>query len=191
MLRDTFTPFRTDCTARARAGASRARHFSGGTTAATSCANRVRMMSKDVSDLLRCFGMKAADVIAAAGAVIALLSLFATMWFAFLTRRHNRLSVRPYLDHHLLTSPTGPVTFKLLNAGIGPAIVRRCVYILDDNRYPIADQTFPQAIEDEIRRVRLNGVADYMAIAPHTCLPAGETFLVISFGSPEGTGGVR
>src|SRR5437879_4048187 len=96
-------------------------------------------------------GMKPADVIAIAAAAVALLSLFATIWFAFMTRRHNRLSVRPYLDHHLQTAATEPVWFKIVNAGIGPAIIRRCTYVLDGTSYPVDDQGFPKPIEDEIR----------------------------------------
>ena len=130
--------------------------------------------------------LAAADKIAIAAALVALLSLFATLWFAFLTRRHNRLSVRPYIDHFVQTSPSELVSFKLLNAGIGPAIIRRCTYVLDGESHPIKDQTFPKNIEDALRSETVNAYANFVAIAPHTCIPAGQAVEAIVFLKPEG-----
>jgi hypothetical protein len=69
-----------------------------------------------------------------AGIIIALLAFFATFWQAYISRRHNRLSVIPNLTtwthqddhedgHHL--------SVDLLNNGVGPANIKEFKVYVD------------------------------------------------------------
>lgn len=75
-----------------------------------------------------------------AEAVIAVCALAFTVYQAFLSRRHNRLSVTPHLaifpNTHSAVSQ-GVVSVELLNNGLGPAIIKN-YQVYFDNRL-IAD----------------------------------------------------
>lgn len=60
---------------------------------------------------------------AAWGAVlISILALGVTFWQAHLARRHNKLSVRPYLAGHTSCSDT-TYSLEIRNDGLGPALL--------------------------------------------------------------------
>ena len=61
------------------------------------------------------------DVIAISSVAIALLAMFATFWQAHIARRHNRLSVRPFMEHRQERIPGQHVTVSIVNHGLGPA----------------------------------------------------------------------
>ncbi len=57
--------------------------------------------------------------------VISLCALALTIYQAWMTRRHNRLSCRPHLTHWTLTNfQKGWVNISVSNNGLGPAIIR-------------------------------------------------------------------
>ena len=60
------------------------------------------------------------DIPAIASGFIALLALFTTMYQSHLSRKHNRLSVKPHIALH---SEEDGNTFKIIirNDGLGPA----------------------------------------------------------------------
>lgn len=66
--------------------------------------------------------MGTADIIASAASIIALLSLFVTIFEVRQSRSHSRASVRPVLE---LTWSSGKPTVGLMlkNVGLGPAII--------------------------------------------------------------------
>src|SRR5688572_25280527 len=75
-----------------------------------------------------------ATVTAMSAVFIALLALTVTIWQAALTRRHNRLSVRPHLRIDWLVSDEGTdekVSVVLSNNGLGPAIIKRFQWKID------------------------------------------------------------
>jgi hypothetical protein len=67
------------------------------------------------------------DVIAVAAGFIALCSLGATIWQAWISRKHNRLTVRPVLSlQRDKTIDDNAITwsFEVRNVGTGPALVK-------------------------------------------------------------------
>lgn len=87
------------------------------------------------------------DTIAATSAIVALLAFAATIWQGWMTRKHNRLSVRPLLVWHIQKNSTSngiEITFCVTNKGIGPAIV-------DDRWFTIEGRKFePQGLQADL-----------------------------------------
>ena len=72
-------------------------------------------------------------VIAISSTIIALCALVATFWQACVARRHNRLSVTPYLttwSHH---DDKGVYKVDILNNGIGPALIKNFLVFVDSH----------------------------------------------------------
>ncbi|WP_144180454.1 MULTISPECIES: hypothetical protein [unclassified Pseudomonas] len=61
-------------------------------------------------------------VLAVASGIVALCALGASLYQAYLSRLHNRLSVKPHLALHFEQRP-GIYKIELRNDGIGPAII--------------------------------------------------------------------
>lgn len=74
--------------------------------------------------------LKTDNIIAATSAFVAVLALGLTIWQGTLTRKHNRLSVRPHL---VIETDSGVHEFevKLTNNGLGPALIKRINVVVD------------------------------------------------------------
>lgn len=71
-------------------------------------------------------------IAAISGSVIALCSLGLTIWQIIKSRRHDRLSVKPYLGTETTTaSKQGLYHCRLSNNGLGPAHIKRFEYYLN------------------------------------------------------------
>ena len=77
---------------------------------------------------------------------IALAAAIITIWQGFLTRKHNRLSVKPILriDTQFLLGKQCKIL--LVNNGIGPAIIKSVKYFIDDDS---SEQTIMDVWEKE------------------------------------------
>jgi hypothetical protein len=75
--------------------------------------------------------MNASIVVAICATVIAVLSLAVSVYEARTTRRHNRISVRPFLELRVGLSQGRKAGLQLINAGLGPAVITRTVLTLD------------------------------------------------------------
>lgn len=65
------------------------------------------------------------EVLGVSSTVIALCALGLTVWQAYVTRRHNRLSVRPHLTTWSYSDNVNHnYVVELLNNGIGPAFIQ-------------------------------------------------------------------
>ena len=71
--------------------------------------------------------------------VIAGFALFVSIWHGYQTRKHNRLGVTPKIrfDYRILAENTRPGLF-LLNAGMGPAIIKQVTIFFDEKPIPIS-----------------------------------------------------
>jgi hypothetical protein len=70
--------------------------------------------------------------IALTSAFVSVLALGLTMYEAWATRRHNRLSVKPALSFDLvLDEEQCALVIRLRNNGLGPAVVRRYEMLVD------------------------------------------------------------
>ncbi|MGV3582153.1 MAG: hypothetical protein ACO1N8_07580 [Methylophilus sp.] len=74
--------------------------------------------------------------------VIALSALVATFWQAYITRKHNKLSVKPYLTTWTTTSSDGYIIVKIINNGTGPAHIKS-FNIFADNQKMIGESLEP------------------------------------------------
>lgn len=75
--------------------------------------------------------MSAETVVAICAVVIAVASLVVSVWQAFVTRQHNRHSVRPVLQLHRGIHEGARSGIRLINAGLGPAVIVRTSVSLD------------------------------------------------------------
>lgn len=75
--------------------------------------------------------MNASVVVAICATVIAVLSLAVSVYEARATRRHNRISVRPFLELRVGLPQDRRAGLQLINAGLGPAAITRTVLTLD------------------------------------------------------------
>lgn len=62
-------------------------------------------------------------VISICAIIIALLSLVATIWNGIITRKHNRLSIKPFPDI-LISNYEDKIAVTLENKGTGPLIIK-------------------------------------------------------------------
>ncbi|MDP3148584.1 MAG: hypothetical protein Q8N83_05585 [Ignavibacteria bacterium] len=65
------------------------------------------------------------------GTIIALSAVATTIWQGILTRRHNRLSVKPILRIDRRTIVGEKVSILLINSGVGPAIICCVKFFVD------------------------------------------------------------
>lgn len=63
--------------------------------------------------------------------VVSLCAISLTVFQAYSTRRHTRLSVQPRLDWTVNLGPDGGIAYRLANVGFGPAILRELQLELD------------------------------------------------------------
>jgi hypothetical protein len=71
-------------------------------------------------------------IIALAATVISICSFVVSVQEVRATRRHNRHSVRPALQLWLYTNQIDPKGIKLVNCGLGPAIMTKITFSIDD-----------------------------------------------------------
>ncbi len=92
--------------------------------------------------------MTSSDIIALSSAITAACALFATFWQAWLSYKHNRLSVRPKLVWHVTRrdSPNSGIAFAVRNLGLGPAVIRERYFSKDNTRF-----VPPMAQTDEVK----------------------------------------
>jgi hypothetical protein len=76
--------------------------------------------------------MDASVVVAICATVIAVLSLAVSVYEARATRRHNRVSVRPFLELRAGFPQGRKAGLQLINSGLGPAAITRTLLALDD-----------------------------------------------------------
>lgn len=77
------------------------------------------------------FNVSWESVIAISSTLIALCALIATLWQACVARRHNRLSVTPYLTTWSHNDDKGVYKVDILNNGIGPALIKTFQVFVD------------------------------------------------------------
>ncbi|MCA3903792.1 hypothetical protein JKP31_21220 [Vibrio vulnificus] len=82
--------------------------------------------------------LEASDVIALSSLAIAVLAFFVTVWQSILARKHNRLSVRPFVEVLGDFSFNNPISVKIVNHGVGPAIIKSISAEIDGYRIPLS-----------------------------------------------------
>lgn len=63
--------------------------------------------------------------------IVSLCAISLTIFQAAAARRHTRLSVQPRVDWSIQIGPTGEMSYSLVNAGLGPAILTELNLMVD------------------------------------------------------------
>ena len=93
--------------------------------------------------------MDAQTITAICAGVIALAAIGLTAWQACVTRKHNRLSVRPHLCFYRNIAPGIQIVLK--NSGIGPAFITDYKLFIDDQ--PIVEsnvRTYHNSVAEKL-----------------------------------------
>lgn len=94
--------------------------------------------------------LESSDIIATCAVLIAVLSMLATSYQAWITRSHGRIGVRPHLDFLVRCLPGQPLTIELHNSGIGPALIKSLTCRFDGVEYD-ATAALSQFIQEKLR----------------------------------------
>lgn len=81
--------------------------------------------------------MGTSNIIATVAVFIAFLALGATLWQGYIERRHNILSVKPYLIFHGIRHPGMSLKYTIKNNGLGPAIINNFLFIVNNIEYEL------------------------------------------------------
>jgi len=95
--------------------------------------------------------MQASDVVAVSSIVIAVLALTASVYQSVLVRQHNRQSVRPVLQLHTRWRRGEKAGLRLVNVGLGPAVIIRSVVSLDSKELGEYNEEASNLIRDDVR----------------------------------------
>lgn len=82
--------------------------------------------------------MTPSDIIATCSVLVAVFAFVETAWQAWLSHRHNRLSVRPLLVWHINRRDDpkrAGITYSIKNLGLGPAVIRERYFTKDGERF--------------------------------------------------------
>jgi hypothetical protein len=86
--------------------------------------------------------MNASIVVAICATVIAVLSLAVSIYEARAARRHNRISVRPFLALGVSLPVGGTAGLRLSNSGLGPAAITRTILAADHDQFLLSVRPF-------------------------------------------------
>lgn len=105
--------------------------------------------------------------------IIALCALFTSIWQGRIAHRHNKLTVKPYLDSSIIQeNDTHRVTFS--NEGFGPAILKKISFSHQGKTY----DTLYEALEAANEKENITGSFNY---GENTVIAPGATKLLVSF----------
>ena len=123
--------------------------------------------------------MEASNVIAISAAIIALASLYVAIQQNGLARKHNKLSVRPFLAIYRKQFKGKPIEYSIENRGIGPAIVKAFQVLVDGKEVAASDGNCIYAAMDALEIDR-NIVGGHL-FGPNEVLKAGQEVIVLRF----------
>jgi len=119
-------------------------------------------------------------VIACCATFIALCALSVSIWQCIETRRHNKLSVRPYLSIRVMISKQAPyMGIQIENNGIGPAIIKKCILFIDKTPFVIdTNEAFVKVFTDaQIFDKKIS----FLTLMDGTVIKEGQSVSFISY----------
>lgn len=120
-------------------------------------------------------------------AIIATCALGVTIWQCHQNHRHNKMSVRPKLtasEDYEDDDKGRTVTFKLINAGFGPAIIKDFILVYENKEISKNNR---KVYEDFLRRITKNvDLQSIYSFIPDSSLLAGERYELFSFRHKHG-----
>ncbi|WP_299108430.1 hypothetical protein [uncultured Tenacibaculum sp.] len=103
--------------------------------------------------------------------LIAFIALFVSIWQIKVAQNHNKLSVKPYLDYHLIQIDSA-LTVSISNHGFGPAVIKRISFEHNGIKY--------SSLEDFLKNTGeiKNRLGSYQ-YGKNSILPAEQTKLLV------------
>lgn len=123
--------------------------------------------------------MDATNVIAVCAAIIALASLFVAVNQAIAERKHNRLSVRPFLTVYRKQFNNEPIEYCVENQGLGPAIVTSFAVLIDGNEASSSDGNYICAATD-LLEIDRNEVGGHL-FGANEVMKTGQEIIILRF----------
>ncbi|WP_131826059.1 hypothetical protein [Salinivibrio kushneri] len=127
-----------------------------------------------------------------ASEIIALCALGLTSYQAYISRAHNRLSLKPHLTrftHRSRQPDHGVLVFEIMNNGVGPAFINSFEILLDGKRVQNLDGALQKALGQRQSNSTVATLGDDYA------MPAGEKreilILAISLSDGEDLSGIE
>ena len=108
------------------------------------------------------------------GVIVALCALWLTISESRERRKHNRLSVKPYLTTWTTSEPeSGHYLFDVVNNGIGPALIKSFQIYVDGI---VVEGVGPKMIDNTLKKLFPNAgyTAKQSYLAPGYMMPANE-----------------
>lgn len=87
--------------------------------------------------------------------IIALSALFVSIWQVRLGHQHNKLSVKPYLDHHIVQTDSMMVV-SFSNNGFGPAIIKEISFFSNGQKFDTLEEYLKSSGEIKNRKGSYN-----------------------------------
>lgn len=120
-------------------------------------------------------------------AVIATCALGVTFWQACVMRKHNRLSVKPFLattEGNDKKGDGGKVSFVIENCGVGPALIKSFA-LWDEDREVCKNNR--KAYEDHVDKI-MSGFRDILmsCFVPGFAIPVGSKHTLLEFSYSQG-----
>lgn len=94
--------------------------------------------------------MNADTITAMCAVVIAVASLVVSVYQAHATRQHNRHSVRPILQLHRSWHAGGRAGIRLINSGLGPAVIVDSTLAVDDEVIGVWNKPSVDRVRDRL-----------------------------------------
>ncbi|APF65833.1 hypothetical protein [Vibrio cholerae] len=129
------------------------------------------MSSTDITWL----GLSPGDAIAGCALFIAVLALAATIFQAYIGVKHNKLSVKPYLDLCWKTTTDYGLGCELKNYGLGTAIIKKVVYLVDGSEFPVNSTNDFKCLLVHLAVDISSYKIEFRHIQEHSALSAGDT----------------
>lgn len=124
-------------------------------------------------------------------------ALVTTIYQAHLSRKHNRLSVRPHLTRHTdIQKDTIGATYRftLSNCGIGPALISELYFLVDGERFPSSRNSSDEVaavVEAVIGRKYAYELLEHGLPGEASALSPGQTFVIAVIRFPIANGLIR
>jgi hypothetical protein len=125
--------------------------------------------------------LEASDWIALASAFIALLVLGLTIWQGLQTRKHNRLSAKPYLDFKWVNKPHNGLRCELNNLGLGPAFLNKVKFYVDDEEIPVKGRECYKSIFEALELNLLLSQVEVLHIESRSAISVGQSDNLVVF----------
>jgi hypothetical protein len=134
------------------------------------------------SHLPECISMfEASDYIAFASVFIALLVFGFTVWQGMQTRKHNQLSVKPFLDFLWVNNHEKGIKCEISNLGVGPAFLSKVDFFVDGKELQIKDRGDYKSLFELLDLNEVLGQVSVQHIQPNSALSIGQTNELLMF----------